>query len=235
MIANLNRDQSFALLSEMSSTRNLLAYGIRTVRTAAFVETTRDPIFTMLSIGVEKLYKLTLGLVDLDRDGRWPSKPQMKSYGHNLIEMHFAVFEELRARTAEKSEYVRGLLSAVEGDFVVKPLIAALGRYGQSGRFYYLDLLGDAPQDWESPESHWQQIEDAVMLEPEIKALFNEAMKSASNNELWDSLHRSINERIALAIERLWEMIAVSGRSHALGEAGTQFGFEVHPNAVGRQ
>lgn len=235
MIANLNRDQGFALLSEMSSTRNLLAYGIRTVRTAAFVETTRDPIFTMLSIGVEKLYKLTLGLVDLDRDGRWPSKPQMKSRGHNLIEMHFAVFEELRARTAEKSEYVRDLLSAVEGDFVVKPLIAALGRYGQSGRFYYLDLLGDAPQDWESPEGHWQQIEDAVMLEPEIKALFNEAMKSAPNNELWDSLHRSINERIALAIERLWEMIAVSARNHALGEAGTQFGFEVHPNAVGRQ
>lgn len=235
MIPNLNRDQGFALLSEMSSTRNLLAYGIRTVRTADFVETTRDPIFTMLSIGVEKLYKLTMGLIDLDRDGRWPSKPQMKSHGHNLVEMHVAVFEELRDRTAEKSEYVRGLLSAVEGDLVVKPLIAALGRYGQSGRFYYLDLLGDAPQEWESPEGHWQQIEDAVMLEPEIKALFNEAIKSASNNELWDSLHRSINERIALAIERLWEMIAVSGRNHALGEAGTQFGFEVHPNAVGRQ
>jgi len=28
------------------------------VRTAAFVETTRDPVLTMLSIGVEKLYSL---------------------------------------------------------------------------------------------------------------------------------------------------------------------------------
>lgn len=235
MTANLSRDQTFALISEMNSTRNLLAYGIRAVRTAAFVETTRDPIFTMLSIGVEKLYKLTLGFVDLDRDGKWPSKAQMKTHGHNLIEMHVAVFDELRDRTADKSEYVRGLLSTVQDDLVIKPLITALGRYGQSGRFYYLDLLGEAPQEWESPEGYWQQIEDAVMLEPEINALFNEAMKSVSNNELWDSLHRSINERIALAIERLWEMIAVSGRNHALGEAGTQFGFEVHPNAVGRQ
>lgn len=235
MITNLSRDQTFALISEMSSTRNLLAYGIRAMRTAAFVETTRDPIFTMLSIGVEKLYKLTLGLVDLERDGKWPSKAQMKSHGHNLVDMHDAVFDELRKRTADKSEYVRGLFSSVEDDLVVKPLIAALGRYGQSGRFYYLDVLGDAPQEWESPEEHWQHIEDAVMLEPEIKDLFNVAMNSISDNELWDSFHRSLHERIALAIERLWEMIAVSGRNHALGEAGTQFGFEVHPRSVGRQ
>lgn len=235
MIGNLSRDQTFALISEMNSTRNLLAYGIRAMRTAAFVETTRDPIFTMLSIGVEKLYKLILGLIDLEREGRWPSKAQMKLHGHNLVVMHDAVFYELKNRTADKSEYVRGLLSTVEDDFVVKPLITALGRYGQGGRFYYLDLLGDAPQEWESPVGHWQRIEEAVMLEPEIKTIFNEAIKSVSNNELWDSLHRSIHERIALAVERLWEMVAVSGRNHALGEAGTQFGFEVHPHAVGRQ
>ncbi|WP_334122152.1 hypothetical protein [Glutamicibacter sp.] len=235
MIENLNRDQTFALISEMNSTRNLLAYGIRAMRTAAFVETTRDPIFTMLSIGVEKLYKLTLGLVDLEREGKWPSKAQMKSHGHNLIEMHDAVFDELRKRTADKTAYVRDLFTSVEEDFVVKPLIAALGRYGQSGRFYYLDVLGDSPQVWESPEEHWQRIEDAVMLEPAINALFNEAMKSISNNELWESFHDSVHERIALAIERLWEMVAVSARNRALGVAGTQFGFEVHPRSVGRQ
>lgn len=235
MITKLNHEQAFALISEMNSTRNLLAYGIRAMRTAAFVETTRDPIFTMLSIGVEKLYKLTLGLVDLEREGKWPSKAQMKSHGHNLIDMHDAVFDELRKRTADRTEYVRVLLSSVEEDFVVKPLIAALGRYGQSGRFYYLDVLGDVPQEWESPEDHWQHIEDAVLLESEIKDLFTEAMNSVSDNKLWDSLQRSINERIALAIERLWEMIAVSGRNHVLGEAGTHFGHEVHPCSVGRQ
>lgn len=73
------------------------------------------------------------------------------------------------------------------------------------------------------------------MLEPEIKDLFNEAMKSVSDNKLWDSFHRSLHERIALSIERLWEMIAVSGRNHALGESGAQFGFEVHPRSIGRQ
>ncbi|WP_139187392.1 hypothetical protein [Pseudarthrobacter chlorophenolicus] len=51
----------------------------------------------------------------------------------------------------------------------------------------------------------------------------------------WDHLHTSINKRIADTVERLWMMIAVCGRNHALGDAGTIFGFEVHPDAVGRQ
>lgn len=67
-IVDLDRQQGFALISEMTSTRNLLAYGIRVIRTGAFIETTRDPILTMLSIGVEKLYKLTLGLIALERE-----------------------------------------------------------------------------------------------------------------------------------------------------------------------
>lgn len=189
----------------------------------------------MLSIGVEKLYKLTLGLASLDRDGEWPSKAQMKTRGHKLEDMHTAVLDELRARTTDKSEYVRNLLASVENDQVVYPLVMALGRYGQSGRFYYLDLLGDAPQEWDSPEGYWQQIEAAVVLEPEIAAAFSAAIEAVSNNELWDQLHDAIHERIASAIERLWEMIAVCGRNHALGQTGTDFGFEVHPNSVGRQ
>lgn len=235
VMANLNRQQGFALISEMTSTRNLLAYGIRAVRTGAFVETARDPILTMLSIGVEKLYKLTLGLISLDRDGAWPAQEQMRTRGHNLDSMHAAVIHELRARTADKTDYVRNLLAAVEEDPIVPPLIAMLGRYGQSGRFYYLDLLGDAPQQWDSPTEYWQLVEDVVVREPDVAAAFEAASNAVSNNDLWDHLHRTIHERIALALERLWEMIAICGRNHALGQTGSTFGVEIHPNAVGHQ
>lgn len=119
----------------MSSARNLLAYGTRVVRTAAFLNTTRDPILTMLSIGVEKLYKLTLGLASLDTRQSWPTKAEMKGFGHNLADMHSSVMTELSRRTAVSTLYVRGLLAEVEADAVVIPLINTLGRYGQSGRF----------------------------------------------------------------------------------------------------
>ena len=234
-IVDLGQQQAFALISETTSTRNLLAYGVRVVRAGAFIETTRDPILTMLSIGVEKIYKLTLGLAALDRDHSWPTKAHMTANGHKLADMHEAVIEELHVRTADKSDYVRGLLTQVRADPVIPPLIAALDMYGRMGRFYYLDLLGDDPQKWEGPDGYWERIEAAAITEPELAAAYATATTDVSNNQVWDRFYRALNERIAIAIERLWIMIAVCGRNHALGETGGVFGFEVHPDAVGRQ
>lgn len=97
----------------MTSTRDQLAYGIRVIRTGAFIETTRDPILTMLSIGVEKLYKLAPGLVALDCDGSWPSAAGMKAWGHKLVPTHQAVMQELRTRTVGTSQHVQELVANV--------------------------------------------------------------------------------------------------------------------------
>lgn len=88
--------KGFALSAEMTSTRNRIAYGLRVVRTGFFVETTRDPILTMLSIGVEKLDKLTLGPVAPDRDHKWPHTAETKVWGHRLVPRHSAVIAESR-------------------------------------------------------------------------------------------------------------------------------------------
>jgi hypothetical protein len=204
-IVDLDRQQGFALIAEMTSTRNLLAYGIRVIRTGAFIETTRDPILTMLSIGVEKLYKLTLGLAALDRHRKWPNATEMKAWGHKLVPMHQAVMAELRTRTADKSQYVRGLVADVETDPVVSPVIEALDMYGRMGRFYYLDQLGDSPQPV-SPDDAWQKIESAALTDPEVSALYQRTNVYIGNNEAWDLFIRSLNERIATAVERVWIM-----------------------------
>ncbi len=218
----------------MTSTRNLLSYGIRAFRTATFIENTRDPILTMLSIGVEKLYKLTLGLLTLQRDGSWPKAAKMKEWGHSLIPMHRAIMDELRSRTATRSEYLRGLVAQVDTDPVVPALIEALDLYGRMGRFYYLDLLGDDPQPV-SPDEAWQKIERIALADPDVSVLYQRAVGQVNDNTAWDVAHRALNERIATSAERVWLMIAVCGRNRALGETGQLFGFEVHPDAVGHQ
>lgn len=233
-IVDLDQQQRFALLAEMTSTRNLLSYGIRVIRTGAFIDTTRDPILTMLSIGVEKLYKLTLGLIVLDRDHKWPTKSEMLEQGHKLVLMHATVIKELRLRSADSSQFVRGLLGEVENDPVVEPIIEALDIYGRMGRFYYLDELGDAPQ-LVSPEQAWQKIEQAALADPVVATLYQQAMKDPRDNSAWQEFIRALHERIAAAVERLWIAIAVCGRNRVLGETGGTFGFEVHPDAVGRQ
>ncbi|WP_028272462.1 hypothetical protein [Arthrobacter sp. UNC362MFTsu5.1] len=234
-LGNLTQEQSFAFLAEVTSTRNLLSYGIRVVRSAPFVDTTQDPILTMLSIGLEKLYKLTLGLVALDDNGSWPSSVEMRAHGHNVTRMHNLVFLEIGKRTMEATPYVRSLLERTHRDPVVLPLIKALDMYGRSGRFYHLDLLGDAQQSWESPFHYWQEVESAATSDETIQEARSAAIQNVMDGQLWDKLRLMTNQRIADSIEGIWEAIAVCGRNHALGEVGGQFGFEVHPNAVGRQ
>lgn len=234
-LGNLTQDQSFAFLAEVTSTRNLLAYGTRVVRGAPFVDTTQDPILTMLSIGLEKLYKLTLGLIALDDSGLWPSSKEMRAHGHNITRMHNLVFTEIGKRAVTGTPYVRSLLERTHADPVVRPLISALDMYGRSGRFYHLDLLGEAQQPQESPFHYWQEVESAAAGDRIIREALSAAVEETVNGELWEKVRLMTNQRIAASIEGLWEAIAVCGRNHALGEVGAHFGFEVHPNAVGHQ
>lgn len=233
-IVHLDGQRGFAFIAEMTSTRNLLAYGIRVIRTGAFIDTTRDPILTMLSIGVEKLYKLTLGLVALDQNQKWPTRAEMMKLGHGLVPMHQQVMAELRARTASKSAYVREVLAEVDDDQVVRPIIEALDLYGRMGRFFYLDQLGDDPQSV-SPDAAWDKIEQAALADSNVSALYQEAMGNVNDNAAWGQFTSALHERIAIAVERVWVAVAVCGRNHALGETGSTFGFEVHPDMVGRQ
>lgn len=213
-----------------------MAYGLRVVRTGAFVDTTRDPILTMLSIGVEKLYKLTLGVSALDKNGAWPTQSTMRDkYRHNLLIMHKAVMDDLRKRTEDKSQYVRRIFAEVEEDAVISPILEALDMYGRMGRFYYLDMLGEAPQTWESPDAYWDRIEATALRDPQLSLKESLAITAMTDSALWDDLRASLNARVANSIENLWTVIAVAGRNHAFGEAGRVLGFEVHPESVGRQ
>lgn len=230
-IVDLDRRQGLALLEEMTSTRNLLAYGTGVLRGGAFLSTTRDPVLTMLSIGVEKLYKLTLGLVALDRHHEWPAKSEMQRWGHNLVLMHSTIMRELVARTADQSEYVRGFVAGVAHDPLVGPVLEALDRYGRMGRFYNLDELGNAPQAV-SPVTAWQKVEQSALADPQVAELYRQAMGNVADGEAWTGFAGALRERIARTVDRIWSMVAVCGRNHVLGETGVVFGFEIHPDRV---
>lgn len=96
----LTRQQSLNLEQESDSAKHLLAYGVRTLRTAAFIETTRDPIMTMLSIGAEKLLKLSLGLLHVEDNRQWlPLEVLKNEYRHDLIKMERLLREAIQERT----------------------------------------------------------------------------------------------------------------------------------------
>lgn len=234
-IEHLDSQKAFALIGEMTSTRNLLGYGVKVLRASRFMETTRDPIMTLLSIGVEKLLKLTVGVVSLDETSSWPSKSTMMAFGHGIDDLFDHAMAQIRSRTATSSDYVQDLVATVENDTVLRPLLAALDRYGKSGRFYNLDMLADSPQTDTDPAHMWDEAERAALGDPAIARLQLIATSRSNDNDSWDNFYAALQGRMADSIEGCWNMISRVGINHALGVTGDVLGWEVAPNAVGRQ
>lgn len=230
----LTRQQSLNLEQESDSAKHLLAYGVRTLRTAAFIETTRDPIMTMLSIGVEKLLKLSLGLLHVEDNRQWlPLEVLKNEYRHDLIKMERLLREAIQEQSdrATHRYYVDQALTAVENDAVWSPLIAALNRYGKEGRFYYLDALAENPQSEESPQSYWDAAERAALqAEPDLNNLFN---RMISDFSLSDEFYQRLNARVADSLEKWWNLVAMAAVQGVLGERGKAWGHGI--KAIGRQ
>ncbi|MFB2598149.1 hypothetical protein ACEXQE_10185 [Herbiconiux sp. P17] len=219
----------------MTSTRNLLGYGLRALRSARFIETTRDPVMTMLSIGVEKLLKLVVGVIALHETQSWPSKATMMSFGHGIVALSDHTLKQVRTRTNASSDYVKGLVDAVDADPVLQPLLAALDRYGKAGRFYNLDLLADSPQTGQDPAHLWNEAEQAALRDPIVDQLYQVAMKPGADNDAWDAFYSAVQGRLADSVEGFWWMLSRVGINHAFGITGETLGWEVAPNSVGRQ
>lgn len=183
---------------------------------------------------MEKLSKLTLGLIALDCDRKWPTPAAMKAWDHKLVPVRQAIMEELRTGTASKSQYVRALLAEADTDPVVLPGIEALNMYGRMGPFYCLDQLGEGLQPVSRGDA-WQKIESAALTDPDVAAVYQRNVDHVEDNEVWDLFIRTLNERITTSMERVWIMIAVCDRNYVLGDTNCVFGFDVPPNAVDRQ
>ncbi len=233
---NLSLQQGIALIQETTAARNLLAYGTRALRQAAFLDTTRDPVMTMLSIGVEKTMKMTLGLAHVAEHGEWPPRKMFKDHWrHDIAVMNAEILQTIEERLtlATNRGVVPPLLEKVRSNAAWGPIVAALHRYGAQGRFYYLDALAESPQTDDDPGAYWDAAERALLdSNPEFRTAFYAA---ASDPTEWDRRSTELNERMADAITDWWDLIAAAGIQRMLGERGAGWGHEVHQRAVGRQ
>lgn len=76
--------QSFAVIAEAQSVENLMRDAIAAIRGLREPSIHGDAVFTLGSIGVEKLAKVMLGPARLDTVGAWPSTNTMQRWGHDI-------------------------------------------------------------------------------------------------------------------------------------------------------
>ncbi|WP_139230668.1 MULTISPECIES: hypothetical protein [unclassified Leifsonia] len=232
----LSRGQAIALIRETTAARNLLGYGLLALRRTRFVDTTRDPILTMLSIGAEKTFKMALGLVNVAAEQRWLGKNVLKNhYRHDLVLMDRTLREQLRQRldNATYPAIVGPLLDAVDSNPLWEPMISMLDRYGREGRFYNLDALAEYDQPDDDPEEYWNRVEQIAI--EEVPAVAREWNAVTGDYSKMDRFTATLNEAMAETIEAGWRMICMAGVQGVMGDRGKGWGFDLDPSMVGRQ
>jgi hypothetical protein len=220
-----------AFVYEVNATRNTLSYATRIVASDALTDNTRDPIMSLMAAGLERLYKLTLGVIAIDRDGSWSDS---KRFGHQIEKMHPEVLDELEQRCSA-NPYHRDLMRAVRDDQVLLAVIKCADAYGREGRYFYLDSLAGKEPRASSPHQAWRTVEATVLQHIDLAEPSSQAAESPADTGRWRALTTTRGAVINRSVINVWELIATCGVQGGFGELGRVFGRDVQPAAVGRQ
>ena len=189
---------------------------------------------TMLCIGVEKLMKITLGLLHVAETGAWPTVQKMKvDYRHDIVKMDSLLRDAIRANLdrATHPVVVLDALEELENDPIWPGLVAALNRYGESGRFFYLDALAESPQKGDSPSQLWDAIErTAVDAIPEVHEAY---VRYTDHPDGYNAFNLLVNGAIARSLERFRRAVIAAGLQRVLGERGATWAMDF--SFVGQQ
>lgn len=138
--------------AEAATAAGLLGNGIAAVKQATL--TSRSKVnegFFSFTIGLERLTKLILILFHHEDSGRYPSKAELKTYGHDLVVLYEKVLKEAKRRK----------IQGVDFEILTKsPFLNALkilSRFAKSARYYNLDTLAGGAKDGLSPLEEWDR------------------------------------------------------------------------------
>lgn len=225
-MSGLSRAQETALVHEQTAARQLLAHGVTLVTTSKYFDPVLDPLFTCWSIGLEKLLKLGLGLLDIHRGDAWKLRKT-----HDLIVLSDELFEYLDGWASTRSAYLVDVVGKVSTDAMWRPLLTGLSEYGQMGRFRHLDNIGGHQNSMSSVEKSWQAIEGAANKDPQIAPHWEAFdFRDAAGA---DAMHAAIGRVVARPIVNSWQAITRTARHGAFGDYGIRFGADAEPeNAI---
>lgn len=229
-LPGLDVSQSRAFVFEVNATKNTLACGLRLLSTDALTDNTRDPIMVLLSVGLERLHKLTLGVISVADSGHWDDS---KAHKHRLSTMHHDVLEAISHRVT--SPYVEELLRATRSDALLDAVIACADSFAREGRYSYLDALSGGQQRATNPDAAWRMVEEVAEQRADVAARRQPALKAPTDNALWTAASIARGAAISQSVASLWDFIATCGAHGSLGDLGTRLGADIKRRSVGRQ
>jgi hypothetical protein len=221
----LSTRQGFALLQEAESVRNLMRDSIRAIQSMRFLNMNGDAVLTLGSIGTEKTMKVLLGCAAVEAEGSWPTKRELRDWGHNIEGLNTRVLAAIATGVADTTAtgYSARLAEHVQRSTVLPLLFAAFARYGRSGRFHHLDILAtDDPGELDQPSEYWERIELHVR---ETRPEFHDV--PFGDNAALDDYEKRLRGVIADELDAWWFCLHRLGVQGCFGELGKTIGWEI--------
>jgi hypothetical protein len=177
----------------------LFTHGLRITRNIRTDYNDAIPAMSLLALGAEKLLKLTIGLADLDRGQSWPTLERMKKIGHRVVPADTEARSLIDLSRGTAPGYLQALYAQIQSDQVLAATLEALDRFGDQGRFYFLDSLGEKPQPEAAPHFMWMGMTSAIM---DADANLLARMSTPRG---WQEARPELNRVIVASLERWWE------------------------------
>jgi hypothetical protein len=208
----LARQKLAAVTGETADASALFSQGLAILRTMRHDFGQAAVVMALVASGAEKMLKLTVGLAAQDHGHPWPDKKYMRNtIGHLVASGDQAARAALRQGRKTMNGHLQQLAAAVDADTVLAAALAALQRYGESGRFYQLDLLAEQPQPVASPAQAWGDMVTKLFdTRADLPGLIGSA-------ETYEAGRRQINEAVADGLQRWWELYWAAWRFGVIG------------------
>lgn len=151
--------------NEANDARSLFSHGLAVTRDMRRDYHSAAAAMSLLALGAEKLLKLTIGLAKVDAGSSWPNTNYMKRIGHKVQTADRKARRLLDLQRSNAQGELERLRAEVDSDKVLTTCLRALERFGNEGRFYFLDSLGEDPQDERAPHMMWVEMGNVVVTD----------------------------------------------------------------------
>jgi hypothetical protein len=207
-----------ALIRECNTAATLFSRGLDTVRTMRHDYTDAVVAMSLLALGAEKMLKLTIGLSERDQGRNWPSKKHMRdNIGHEVLKADQTARPLLDTHAGTVPGFLDDMKTQVAGDPALPAVLDALDKFGDAGRFHYLDVLTGATLTDESPQTLWGEMTTAIAVrDPAMLA-------DISSTDNYERGRRRLDEEITGSLTRWWELYVAAWRTGALGDEAKRY------------
>lgn len=226
----MDSQQAMALCldHEVTSIRHSVTTGLMLLRKAKHIDDSFEPCLILLSIGFEKLLKLSLGLSVYAETREWVSNKELRDAGHHIDQLWEKQLGHIRksAAMATNPSYIETALAELDTLVGLNGFITSLAEYALNGRFYYQDVLsGQIPLEdsaqRKAPIRIWHHAEMKIIeTSPELVRLCGHA---GNDLEAQYEYSLAIRNQSANEIEAAYELVRMAWAQNLYGLEGRRF------------